>query len=63
MFACKIESNVLKPEEICAASLGLKSIKDMRINNVSLRTALYRHINNTIADPKIKVGIQCLNIG
>jgi len=54
IFACKIESNVLKPEEICAASLGLKSIKDMRINNVSLRTALYRHINNTIADPKIK---------
>ena len=43
-LALKMMNNLLTPEEICAICLGLKKIKDFKVNNNYLRVALYKQL-------------------
>jgi hypothetical protein len=55
VLARRIQAKELRADEICAACLGLKKIKDFNLNSPILRNSLYNLLGSSEPDPDMKV--------
>jgi hypothetical protein len=62
VLARRIQAKELRADEICAACLGLKKIKDFSLNSSILRASLYNLLGSSEPDPDMKVRRGCLHL-